>query len=578
METSKLCYNKYILFGTTKTLYSLLCLLFLKGDFMSLYILIIAVIIIICLSLSKVSSKLGVPVLLLFIFLGMIFGSDGIFKIPFSDFSFAESICTISLIFIMFYGGFGTNWKSAKKVAPQSVLLSTVGVVLTAGIVGLFCCFVLKFDFLESMLIGAVISSTDAASVFSILRSKRLNLKYNTASLLEVESGSNDPCSYMLTVILLSLIQGNTEPMSIIYMIFTQLFFGVAVGIAAALLSYLMLTKTNLDKNGFGSILVFAMALVSYAGASTIGGNGYLSVYITGIILGNMEIPNKKSLVHFFDGITGLMQILIFFLLGLLSFPSEMVSVILPALAIAVFLTFVARPLSVFAILTPFKCPVRQQLLVSWSGLRGAASIVFAIVALVSPAVLKNDIFHIVFFIVLFSIALQGTLIPFFAKKLNMIDNKSDVMKTFNDYTREAPVEFIKLPITADHPWVNKKIKNIKFLPNTMLALIIRDDHQIVPRGNTALIDGDVAVLSGPSLDEKAVGSLTEIEIDSDNEWLGKTLSEIRLDSDKLVILIKRGNRIIMPTGKTKIKENDILIINKTQKKKTKQKLEKINS
>lgn len=535
---------------------------------MSLYILVIAVIIIICLTLSKLSSRLGVPILLAFIFLGMLFGCDGIFKIEFSNYTFAEQICSISLIFIMFYGGFGTNWKSAKKVASKSILLSTLGVILTAGIVGIFCHFVLKFDFPESMLIGAVVSSTDAASVFSILRSKRLNLKYNTASLLEVESGSNDPCSYMLTIIILSLMSGKSSTTDIIYMIFAQLVFGVAVGVGVAFLTSFMLNKIDFGINGFSSILVFGMALISYAGAAVMGGNGYLAVYITGIILGNRRIPDKKSLVHFFDGITGLMQILIFFLLGLVSFPSQMLSVILPALAIALFLTFIARPLSVFAILTPFRCPVKQQLLVSWSGLRGAASIVFAIMAVVSPAYLKNDVFHVVFFIVLFSITIQGTLIPFIAKRLDMIDNKSDVMKTFNDYTKEVPVQFIKLPITAEHPWVNKKIRNIKFLPNTILALIIRDDKELVPRGNTVLLEGDIAVLSGPSLEKKFTGHLTEMDIDSESDWLGLTLSEIKIDSDKLVILIKRNNRIIIPSGNTVVKENDVLIINKTRKEK----------
>lgn len=533
---------------------------------MQLYILIVAVIIMICLAVSKFTSKIGVPVLLAFIFLGMLFGCDGIFKIQFDDFSFAESICSVSLIFIMFYGGFGTNWKKAKTVAVKSVLLSSLGVVLTAGITGLFCCFVLHFDLLESLLIGAVISSTDAASVFSILRSKRLNLKYNTASLLEVESGSNDPCSYMMTVIILTLMSGKTSPTEIIYMIFAQIVFGAAVGVGVALAAYFMLNRMNLSKNGVESILVFSMALASYSASSLIGGNGYLSVYITGIILGNMEIPNKQSLVHFFDGITGLMQILIFFLLGLVSFPSQMVSVILPALAIALFLTFVARPLSVLAILTPFKCPINQQLLVSWSGLRGAASIVFAIMAVVSPAYIKNDVFHVVFFIVLFSISIQGTLIPFVAKRLHMIDNKNDVMKTFNDYTKEVPVQFIKLPINEKHPWANKKVSNIRFLPNTILALIIRDDKQIVPRGDTILLAGDIAVLSGPSMEKKFTGHLTEIDIDADNEWIGMSLSEIDLDSDKLVTLIKRGNRIVIPSGKTIIKENDVLIINKTQK------------
>ena len=533
---------------------------------MNFYILLAAIVLIVCVSMGKVSSKFGVPVLLVFIFIGMMFGCDGIFGIEFSNFEFAEHICTASLIFIMFYGGFGTNWKKAKTVATKSILLSTIGVIFTAGITGVFCYFVLHLELLESMLIGAVISSTDAASVFSILRSRKLNLKYNTASLLEVESGSNDPCAYMLTILVLSLMSSDTSPIKLVGMIFAQVVFGGVVGVVVAFLSLFMLNRMSLGKNGFESILVFAMALASYAGASMIGGNGYLAVYITGIILGNSEIPNKKSLVHFFDGVTELMQILIFFLLGLVSFPSQMLPIILPALAIALFVTFVARPLSVFAVLTPFRCPIRQQLFVSWSGLRGASSIVFAIMAVVSPAYIKNDVFHVVFFIVLFSIMIQGTLIPFVAKKLDMIDENSDVMKTFNDYTREVPVQFIKLPITSDHPWVNTKIRNIDSLPNTILALIVRGEEQLVPRGNTTLLEGDVVILSGPSLEKKFKGTLTEVEIDSDSEWLGKTLSQIKLGTDQLVILIRRGKRNIIPDGNTIVKENDLLIMSLGEK------------
>ena len=200
----------------------------------------------------------------------------------------------------------------------------------------------------------------------------------------------------------------------------------------------------------------------------------------------------------------------------------------------------------------------------SWSGLRGAASIVFAIMAIVSPAYIKHDVFHVVFFIVLFSISLQGTLIPFVAKKLDMIDNNSDVMKTFNDYTEEVPVQFLKLLIKEKHPWVDKKIKNLKLLPNLLIALIIRDGKQIVPKGDTVILQDDVIIMSGPSLDKEFEGCLTEITIDSDNDWLGMSLSEIKFESDRLVILIKRNNRVIIPRGNTKIKEKDVLIINQS--------------
>ena len=529
---------------------------------MSVYILIASLIILICLGLNKVSNKVGLPTLLLFIFLGMLFGSDGIFKIHFDDYVIAEKICSTALIFIMFYGGFGTNWNKAKPVAVKSILLSSLGVILTSLIVGIFCYYVLKFSFLESMLMGAVISSTDAASVFSILRYKKLNLKYNTASLLEIESGSNDPCSNILTIIILSFMNIQSNDTNILYLIFSQVIYGIILGVIIALIAVYVLSKFKPSTNGFDSIFVFSIALLSYSSAMLIGGNGYLSVYITGIILGNKPINNKKSLVNFFDGITGLMQILIFFLLGLLSFPSQLPSIFIPALAISLFLTFIARPISIFAILSPFKCSIKQQLLISWAGLRGAASIVFAIMATVSPAYTKNDIFHIVFFIVLFSISIQGSLIPYMAKKLDMIDNESDVMKTFSDYSEEMPVEFIKLLIGKNHPWIDKKIKDIELLPNVLTALIIRDGKQIIPKGDTLILENDIAVLSGPSLDEEQTGNLTEIKIEKDSECIGKNLSQIKFSQDKLVILIKRNGNAIIPSGKTIIEENDILIIN----------------
>lgn len=528
---------------------------------MTSYILLVAAVILLCLSLNKMSNKLGIPMLLAYILLGMMFGTDGILKIPFDNFTIAEQICTVSLIFIMFYGGFGTNWKQAKPVAGKAVLLSTVGVILTAVTTGAFCHFILKMDFWESMLIGSVISSTDAASVFSILRSKRLNLKNNTASMLEVESGSNDPCSYMLTVIILTIMSGELSGSSLVVMIFSQIIFGILVGVVVALAAAFILKKVNFATDGFDTIFVFSMALVSYAGASMINGNGYLAAYIAGIILGNTPLHHKKSLVHFFDGITGLMQMLIFFLLGLLAYPSQLPKILPIALAIAVFLTFVARPVSVFAILMPFRCPVKQQLLVSWAGLRGAASIVFAIMATVSPAYTKNDLFHIVIFIVLFSISIQGTLLGLVAKKLDMIDENGNVMKTFSDYSDEMPVEFVKISIKEGHPWENRRIKDLTSLPDLLLVLILRGEERIIPNGNTVVLAGDKIVLSALSPEENLGICLTEIPIEKDSKWIGKPLSRIKLGEEKLVLVLKRNEKVVIPNGNTVIRENDVLVI-----------------
>ena len=533
---------------------------------MDIFLLIVSAAIFACVILNKLSSKLGIPVLLAFIVLGMLFGSDGIMKIPFDNFRFAEQICSFALVFIMFYGGFSTKWSEAKPSAVKAGLLSSFGTIITAMLVGLFCHYILKIKILESFLIGSVISSTDAASVFSILRSKKLNLKYNTASMLEVESGSNDPFSYMLTIIMLSLINGDASIGRFSFMLLKQLIFGAFFGVTIAFIAWLIYKKTKSLESGFDSIFIVAIAILSYAAPTFFGGNGYLSVYITGIILGNLRISDKQSLVHFFDGMTGLMQMVLFFLLGLLAFPSELPTIAPTALFIALFLTFIARPIAVFMILTPFRCKLKQQLLVSWAGLRGAASIVFAILAVTNPANIDNDIYHIVFFIVLFSILFQGTLLPVFAKLLKMIDNKNDVMRTFTDYIEEVPVEFLQCTLNAEHEWVNKKIKEIIFPPESIIVLLIRDNEKIIPKGNTILCPGDVLILSGKTADRINDVYLIEKTIARGNEWIDKTVSEIST-ANKLIVIIKRQGKIIIPKGSTVLQKNDIVIMNDTESK-----------
>ena len=338
---------------------------------MTFFVLVIACVILLCVLAEKFSDKFGMPALILFMFIGMLFGSDGIFKIPFDNFVLAENICAIALIFIMFYGGFNTNWPVAKKVAGKSVLLSTAGVLITALITAFLCNSVLKISPEESFLIGAVLSSTDAASVFAILRKKKLDLMDGTASVLEVESGSNDPVSYMLAIIALGfMLPGGND--SIALTVIKQVFFGVVTGIVLAKLVIDILTKTRLVSEGLDTIFIIAVVLSCFGINSMIGGNSYLSIYLFGIILGNSRIQNKQNLIPFFDGVTSLAQISIFFLIGLLSFPHLMPAIIPDAVAIVVFLTIIARPVAVFGLLLPFKCSVKQCLLVSWAGLRGA--------------------------------------------------------------------------------------------------------------------------------------------------------------------------------------------------------------
>ena len=351
---------------------------------MALYLLIFSAIVVICIFFNKFSGKFGIPVLLLFLLLGLLCGSqyDGFA----SNWGWVVGdISTLALVFIMFYGGFGTRWKSAKPIALEAGMLSTLGVALTAAFVGLFCHFALGWAWLESFLMGAVISSTDAATVFSILRSRKLGLKNRTAPLLEMERGSNDPMSYMLTTVMLSLFSGGVTAGGVVWQIFSQITFGVAGGLLLASGAVFLLKRISFQNNGFDMLLFIAIALVSYALPDLLGGNGYLSAYIVGIVLGNTEFPERRPLVSFFDAITSLMQIVIFFLLGMLAIPLNLLHSLLPAMIIFVFLTLVARPLAVCGVLAPFnKYPFRQLGLLSFVGLRGAASIVFAINILTS--------------------------------------------------------------------------------------------------------------------------------------------------------------------------------------------------
>ena len=379
---------------------------------MELYLIMAAFICLLCIFAGSLSTRIGVPSLLLFIILGMMFGTDGIFRIPFSNYGLAESICSVALIFIMFYGGFCTNWEAARPVAKKAVLLSSAGVILTALLTGLFCHFILKTSLLEGLLIGSVLGSTDAASVFSILRMKKLNLVDGMASILEVESGSNDPVAYMLTTIVLGMMAGHSSAGSVALVFSAQVLYGILFGVAAGLAGSKLLNSEQFFSGEMLPILTMALAVLTYGLSASVSGNGFLSVYIAGIILGNSKIKGKVELVHFFDGITGMMQIILFFLLGLLCFPSRIIPVLVPSVCIMAFMLLIARPAAVYIILRPFKVPFRQQLLISWAGLRGAASIVFAITTVLSPASMEYDIFHIVFCVCLLSVAIQGSLPP----------------------------------------------------------------------------------------------------------------------------------------------------------------------
>ena len=448
---------------------------------------------------SKFLDALGIPALLFFMCLGMLFGTDGIFKISFADFANTKDIASLALGFIIFYGGFCTKWATAKPIIAKAAVLSTAGVFLTAVLTSVFCHFVLELSFLESFLIGAVISSTDAASVFSILKAKNLHLKENTAPLLEIESGSNDPMSYVLVILAITLMQNQSSGF-VIALFFKQMIFGILIGVLVAKISIYIYEKTSIITDENGSLFIIALVLLSYLLPFFCDGNPFLAVYFLGIILGNANILNKVPMMHFFDGITKLAQIGIFFTLGLLAFPREVPSILLTGMLIFLFLTFIARPAAVFLLLSFFKSGINQCLLVSWAGLRGVASIVFAIIAMDSGITLHYDLFHLVFLISILSVAIQGTFLPLAAKMTNMIDPHVDIKKTFNDYEEECAVKLLRITVPQNHEWVGKPIRCVEFPQKSLAVLIKRKQERIIPKNSTVIQSGDNITLSLPAI------------------------------------------------------------------------------
>lgn len=520
-------------------------------------LLFFSIVLILCVFVYKFLSKFGIPMLLIFISLGILFGENGIFKIHFNNFELSHDVCTLALIFIIFFGGFGTKLSMAKPVLKKALTLSTLGVFSTAILTGIFSYFVLKLSWQTSILLGSVLSSTDAASVFSILRTHKLNLKENTDSLLEIESGSNDPFAYVLTI---SFITTTKIDFNLPILLLKQVILGLIIGYVVAKLSTILLSKIrNLDI-GFTMAFLMGATLLTYTFTEYLGGNGYIAIYLLGILVGNSYFKGKSEIVSFFNGITNIMQMLIFFLLGLLVSPSIALKYIIPSIILMITLTFIIRPIVIFSLMKFFKATNSQILLISWAGLRGAASVVFAILVVVSNV---NDgiiVFNIAFIIVLFSMAIQGSLLPFISKKLNMIDKYGNVMKTFNDYTDEEDINFISFRIDKNHNWIGKYIKDIELMPGVLLVIIVRNNKNIIPNGNTIIENGDNIVLCGSSFKEKNNSiHLYEKIIDKYSNLKDKAIYE--LEENLFIVMIKRGEYIMIPDGNTKIFENDILVL-----------------
>lgn len=528
---------------------------------MNQILLFIGLVIILCLTIKPVGKKLPFPTLLIFIALGMLLGVNGPAHIDFSDYALTETVCSTALLFIMFYGGFNTNIDRAKPVTAPAVLLSTLGVVITAGITGVFAHFVLGFDWIGGLLLGSVVASTDAASVFSVLREHSLSLRGGTDSLLEVESGSNDPVAYMLTAVLATLAAGGD--INIPTLLAKQIILGVGLGLAIGWAAGHLIERARATAEGAQTIFLFAVAIVAYALPSYLGGNGFLAVYLAGIVLGASDITGKVELAHFFDTLTEMAEMTIFFLLGLLVTPARLPQMLLPGLALMAFMLFVSRPIAVGLLLVPFKTNPRQVALVSWAGLRGAASVVFSLFAVVTGVPGGHDLFDLVFVIAVSSIVVQGSLLPAVAKKLDMIDAEGDVRRTFNDYRDEDGMSFVRLKMGAGHPFAGRSLADIGSATDMLVVLVLRDGaHPVLPNGDTVIEEGDLLVMAAPTFEERAEVTLREVTVTPHGRLAGQRLRDVPQGKHPfIVVMLKREGQTIIPDGNTLIYAGDEAVI-----------------
>jgi potassium/hydrogen antiporter len=450
---------------------------------------------------GKTTYRFGVPTLLLFLGVGMLAGSDGLGGIAFNDPKMAQFIGVISLNFILFSGGLDTNIRTVKPILGRGIMLSTAGVLFTALSLGFFVWQVTDFSLYESLLLGSIVSSTDAAAVFSILRSKRLALKSSLRPTLELESGSNDPMAYVLTIAFLTLVTNPEEGwLNIVGLFLRQMIIGGISGWSLGKLSTLAINRIKLDFEGLYPVLVIALMFLTFSITNFIGGNGFLAIYICAVYLGNQELIHKKTILRMFDGLAWLMQIVLFLTLGLLVFPSQLIPVVGTGLLISLFLIFLARPIGVFLSLIPFRMRLRNRFYLAWVGLRGAVPIVFATYPLLAGIEKANMIFNLVFFIAVSSVLIQGTSLSKVAKWLHVtLPEKVKPIGAVENLLSNKPKALLReIIVPNDSKVVGRKIITLQFPADTVIALIRRNNIYITPDGNTKLEAGDLlSILSG---------------------------------------------------------------------------------
>jgi cell volume regulation protein A len=463
------------------------------------YLIAIPALMILSVLVSKGAGRFGIPALSIFLLLGMVVGREGPGGFPFSNYLLAQTLGIVALILILHSGGLGTPIADVRAVRWPALVLSTAGVVVATAMIGAFAVRFLQLDLLRGLLLGAAVSSTDVAAVFTILRSRHVSLQGRIRPLLELESALNDPMTVFLSVGLLQLIVDarGSSLARLVPMFFQQMIVGALAGIGAGKITRWGINRSRLEFEGLYPVLSTAIVVLTYGLTQAIGGSGFLAVYVSGIVLGNTNHVHKRSLTVFHDGLAWLMQIVMFLTMGLLVLPSELSTMAVSGIALAAFLVFVARPASVLLCLTPFRFPLKEQLMISWGGLRGAVPIVVATYPLLEGAPGAKTIFNLVFFVVFISVLLQGTTIPLVSTWLKVA---APLVKPFRypiefNPTLDLKNELVELPVPAGSPVLGRTLVDIRLPEGALIVLVRRGDETFVPRGSTRIDAGDILLL-----------------------------------------------------------------------------------